>query len=152
MAARHRLLHIDHTIAQWMHRHGHRLHRVPLALLFLWFGLLKLFGQPTATSLIAKTVYLGDPAVTVPILGAWEAAIGVCLLWKPLFRLGVLLLAVRLPGTAIARFAHMEVCWVSFPLVPTAAGAYLIKDLVLIGAAIVIGGTVHREPPPGHHH
>jgi uncharacterized membrane protein YkgB len=48
---------LDRRIARWMARWGHPLHRVSLGLLFVWFGLLKTFEFPTATSLLAHTVY-----------------------------------------------------------------------------------------------
>ena len=32
--------------------------------------------------------------------------------------------------------------WVRFPLVPTLEGQYIIKNIVLVSAAIVLGATV----------
>lgn len=149
MINRTRLERIDRNAAAWMHRWGHYLHRVFLGWLFLWFGLLKVFEHDSATSLIAKTVYYGDPAMTVKLLGLWEALIGLCLLHRALLRVALLLLFVRLPGTLLALILQSEVCFVSFPLVPSIEGQYLIKDLILFGAAAVIGGTVRRTPTPG---
>jgi len=135
----------DHDVAEWMHRWGHYVHRLPLGFLFLWFGMLKVFGQESATSLIARTVYFGDPAITVPMLGLWEAAIGVCLIYRPMLRVGLLLLFIRLPGTMLALVLQWEVCFHHVPFAPTVEGQYLIKDLILFGAAMVIGGTVRWE-------
>lgn len=120
----------DADVASWMHQWGHFLHRIPLALLFIWFGLLKVFGHTSATTLIAKTVYFGDPALTVPLLGLWEAAIGICLLCKPLMRIGLLLLFVRLPGTLLALILQWDVCFDIVPIAPTVEGQYLIKDQI----------------------
>jgi hypothetical protein len=39
------------------------------------------------------------------------------------------------------------VCFVHAPWEPTLEGQYIIKNLVLISAAIVVGGTV-RHPRP----
>lgn len=148
-----RLEDFDRAVADWMERWGHRVHRLTLGTVFLWFGLLKVLGYESATSLIAHTVYFTSPEIMVPILGYWEAAIGVCLFFLPLTRLGLLLLAIRLPGTLLALVLRPDVCFVGVPLVPSPEGQYLIKDLLLFGAALVIGGTVREEHRrPGVYH
>lgn len=136
----------DRRIGQWMQTYGHITHRLALAFLFLWFGLLKTYGHKTATSLLAHTVYWGSPGVMVPVLGWWEVAIGLCLLFRRLIRIGLLLLVIRLLGTLLAFFLLPEVCFNGSVLVPTPEGQYLVKDLVLFTAAMIIGGTVRREP------
>ncbi len=148
VAERKRFEQIDRDINAWMHRYGHYLHRVGLGWFFIWLGLLKVFGYESATSLIAETVYFGDPSVTVPLLGLWEAAIGFCLLRRRLIRIGLLLLFIRLPGTALALMIQTDITFDGSLLVPSIHGQYLIKDLILFGAAAVIGGTVRSRPSP----
>ncbi len=140
-----RLDSLDLKIARWMHRTGHRFDRLLIGALFIWFGSLKMAGLPSATSIIAKTVYFGDPTVTVPILGAWEAAIGICLIHRPFLRAALLLLFIRLPGTLLALILKFDVCFDGAIWAPTIQGQYLIKDFVLIGTAMIIGGTVRDE-------
>ncbi|MEM7808795.1 MAG: hypothetical protein AAF561_11860, partial [Planctomycetota bacterium] len=70
---------LDAGVASFMDRTGHGVERIMLGSLFVWFGTLKLVGEESATSIIAKTVYVGSPEVTVPALGVWEMAIGICL-------------------------------------------------------------------------
>lgn len=142
----------DHLVATAMERYGHMLHRVTLGLVFIWFGTLKIVGVTTATSIIAHTVYIGSPQTTVPILGLWEAIIGVCLILRPLVRVAILLLAMRLVGTLLALIIMHEACFQSTPWAPTIEGQFLIKDLMLFGAAMVIGGTVRAEPAAGVRH
>lgn len=139
---------MDLRLGLWLEKYGHVAHRVSLALLFVWFGLLKPLGHKTATSLLAHTIYWGDPEVMVPILGWWEVTIGVCLLIRPLNRVALLLLVIRLPGTILAFILLPEVCFDGSPLTPTIEGQYLVKDLVLFTAAMIIGGTVRRERAP----
>lgn len=135
----------DRRIGQWMQTYGHVTHRVALASLFVWFGLLKTYGHKTATSLLAHTVYWGSPQVMVPILGWWEVAIGLCLLFRRLNRVALLLLAIRLPGTLLAFVLLPDVCFNGSVWVPTPEGQYLVKDLVLFTAAMIIGGTLRQE-------
>ena len=43
--------------------------RFSLAIIFIWFGALKPFGQSPAVELVTKTVYWFDPQIFIPILG-----------------------------------------------------------------------------------
>ena len=139
---------IDRAIASWMDRHGLLLLRISLAVIFIWFGALKPFRISPADDLIQRTVYWFDPDVFIPVLGVWEALIGVCLLFRPLIRVAILLLFLQMPGTFLPLVLLPEVCFTSAPWAPTLEGQYIIKNLVLISAAIVVGGTVRRTPTP----
>lgn len=136
---------IDRTIFSAFHRHGHKMHRISLGLLFVWFGLLKPFGEKTTTSLLAHTIYFFPPEKVLPLLGWWEVAIGLCLMLKPLVRISLFLQFVRIPGTILAFFMHPEVCFVRIPFMPSPEGQYLIKDIVILFAGIAIAGTVYNE-------
>jgi uncharacterized membrane protein YkgB len=116
--------------------------RVSLAVIFIWFGVLKPLGMSPAQSLVERTVYWVDPAVFVPLLGWWEVAIGVCMLVRPLIRVAILLLFLQMPGTALPLMLLPDVCFVDFPFGLTLEGQYIVKNLVLISAALVIGGGV----------
>lgn len=142
---------IDRLVSRTTERLGHGAHRWGIALFFVWLGLLKVFGQKTTTSLIAHTVYLGEPELMVPLLGWWEVTIGVCLMVRPLVRLAILLLVIRLPGTVMALVLKSDICFAGSPLLPTPEGQYLIKDVVLFSAALLIGGTVRSDrDEPSH--
>ena len=142
---RNRLGSLDDWIIDWLDRYGHRLHRLSLGGLFVWLGLLKPMGHKTATSLLAHTIYWGSPETMVLVLGWWEVAIGIAMLYKPAVRGALLLLLLRIPGTLLAFVLLPDVTFVSFPLVPTPEGQYLIKDLVLFFAAMAIGGSIRHE-------
>ncbi len=137
---------IDSAIAQWMKRNGHFFLRMSLGFIFIWFGALKPFGLSPAQALITKTVYWFDPAIFIPILGWWEVLIGLCLLVRPLIRLGIFLLVLQMSGTVLPLFILPEVCFKQVPFVLTLEGQYIIKNLILISAAIVVGGTVRKSP------
>jgi uncharacterized membrane protein YkgB len=109
---------------------------------FIWFGALKPFGDSPANDVIAKTIYWFDPNIFIPILGYWEVLIGICLIYTPLIRFGLLLLALQMPGTFLPLILRPEICFVNFPFELTLEGQYIIKNLVLIGAAMVVGGRL----------
>ena len=116
--------------------------RFSLAITFIWFGALKPFGQSPAVDLITKTVYWFDPDIFIPILGIWEMLIGICLLFPPLIRVGLGLLALQMPGTFLPLVLLPEVCFTSFPFDLTLEGQYIVKNLVLIGAGLVVGSKL----------
>ena len=57
-------------------------------------------------------------------------------------RITLLLLFLQMPGTALPLVVLPEVVWTVFPFGLTLEGQYIIKNLVLIGAGLVLGGTV----------
>lgn len=128
-----------------MHDYAPWLLRVSLALVFIWFGALKPLGMSPANELVARTVVWFPPRVFLPILGVWEVLIGICLLIKPLNRAGLLLLFLQMPGTMLPLFLLPDVCFDRIPWIPTLEGQYIIKNLVLISAAIAVGGAA-RSP------
>lgn len=138
----------DEAIAGWMDRWGLPLLRFSLGVVFVWFGALKLVGLSPAAELVARTVYLVSPETFLPVLGLWEIAIGCCLIYRPLLRLGILLLFLQMPGTFLPLVVLPEVTFTAFPYAPTLEGQYIVKNLVLIGAAIVVGGTVRGRKRP----
>lgn len=136
---------LDATVAAWMDRWSVPVLRVAVAVVFIWFGALKVFDVSPAADLVASTVYLVPPEIFVPVLGVWEVAIGLCLLYRPLIRVGILLLFLQLPGTFLPIVLLPEVVFTTFPHALTVEGQYIVKNLVIIGAALVIGGTVRSE-------
>lgn len=143
-----RLRGFDRHILMLLRRYSHWLHRISLGLLFVWFGLLKPLGHKTTTSILAQTVYWGDPETVLLILGWSEVAIGVCLMVRPLVKLAVFLLVLRLPGVILAFILLPEVCFYDFPFAPTPEGQYLIKDLVIFFATLAIVGGLQEERSP----
>ena len=122
--------------------------RWTLAVVFIWFGLLKPFDASPANDLVKRTIYWLPPDTFLPVLGWWETAIGICLLWRPLVRLGVLLLFLQMPGTFLPLFVLPEVCFRRFPFELTMEGQYIVKNLVIIAAAIVVGSRARPLPRP----
>ena len=101
-----------------------------------------------AEELVRNTVFFLPHDIFFPILGVWEVLIGLFLLYRPTIRAGLFLLFLQMPGTAMPLLLLPDVCFAAFPFGLTLEGQYIIKNLVLIGAAIVIGGTVSRKPSP----
>ena len=137
-----KLTEIDRTIIGLLNRFSLPALQLSLGIIFIWFGALKPFGNSPANEVITKTIYWFDPEIFIPILGIWEMAIGICLLVTPLIRIGLFLLALQMPGTFLPLILRPEICFVDVPFDLTLEGQYIIKNLVLIGAAIVVGSRL----------
>lgn len=117
--------------------------RLAIGVVFIWFGALKTVGDLSpAYDLVAKTVYWLTPEIIVPLLGLWEVAIGIAFIFTPLTRAAILLLALQMPGTFLPLILLPEVCFNVFPFGLTLEGQYIVKNLVIIGSALVIGSRV----------
>ena len=135
----------DQQLTQWMHKIGFALLRYSLAIVFIWFGILKPLGLSPAADLVSRTVYWFDAAWFVPFLGWWEVAIGLFLLFRPTVKLALLLLFIQMPGTFLPLIILPEVTFVDLPFVLSLEGQYIVKNLSLIAAAITVGGVVNRS-------
>ena len=133
----------DKNITAWMGKYGLLILRVCLGIIFLWFGVLKFFkGLSPAEDLVRNTVYFMDPDIFIPILALWESVIGLGLITGKYMRLTLLLLFLQMPGTILPLFILPEKVWTIFPYGLTLEGQYIIKNLVLISAGLVLGATV----------
>jgi uncharacterized membrane protein YkgB len=131
---------IDGWITASMNKYGPPLLRYALGIVFVWFGALKIVGVSPAGGLVSATVYFVPPEIFVPLLGVWEVVIGLCLFVRRFIRAGILLLAFQMPGTFLPVLLLPAVVFTTFPYGLTVEGQYIIKNLVIIGAALVVGG------------
>ena len=110
--------------------------RGSLGITFVWFGALKLAGEPTLpASLIAAITPFIDPDLSVPLVGAFEVVLGAGLLIGR--GMGVFLIAatVHLLGTLLVLFVRPDVAFMDGnPLLLSVEGEYVVKNLVLLAA------------------
>ena len=133
----------DAKLISFMEKAGMPFLRLAIGVVFIWFGALKTVGDLSpAYDLVSKTVYWLTPEIIVPLLGLWEVAIGVAFIFTPLTRIAILLLALQMPGTFLPLILLPEVCFNVFPFGLTLEGQYIVKNLVIIGSALVIGSRV----------
>jgi uncharacterized membrane protein YkgB len=134
---------VDLGITRWMARYGITLLRVALGLVFVWFGALKLQpGMSPAEDLVRATVPFLPGHLFLPFLGVWEILIGLGFLTGRALRGTILLLFLQMPGTMAPVFLLPERVFTSFPFALTLEGQYVVKNLVLVAAALVVGATV----------
>ncbi|MEO6876453.1 MAG: hypothetical protein ABI222_16670 [Opitutaceae bacterium] len=120
--------------------------RASLALIFVWFGLLKIFGVSPAAELVSRTFFFIPSRIVVPTLGLAEFVIGVCFIVRRLLPLGLVLLALHLPGTFLSFIVVPDMCFNHSIFLLTTDGEFILKNLLLISAALFLAGTRARDP------
>ncbi|MGH2349655.1 MAG: hypothetical protein ACRDFT_09350 [bacterium] len=139
---------IDDTMILTMRERGVPALRITLGIVFVWFGVLKVIDRSPVGELVAGTVYWVDPAWFVPFLGAWEVLVGIGLLTDIALRLVLLLFWLQMAGTFLVLILRPDLAFQSGnPLLLTTTGEFVIKNLVLIAAGLVVGSTVRRLKP-----
>ncbi len=134
---------LDRTITRFMARHGVTLLRISIGVVFFWFGALKLVPQLSpAEDLIRQSITFLPMNLFLPFLALWEMAIGVGFITGKFMRVTILLLFLQMPGTLSPIVLRPDLVFTHFPFGLTLEGQYMIKNLVLISAALVVGATV----------
>ena len=136
---------VDTAVVQFMSRWGIPLLRVALGVVFIWFGGLKIFRVSPVSDLVAQTVYWVSPKFFVPFLVAWELVVGLGLLFGIYLRAVLFLFFLQMGGTFLVLVMHPEIAFQrGNPLLLTTVGEFVIKNIVLISAGLVIGSTVRK--------
>jgi uncharacterized membrane protein YphA (DoxX/SURF4 family) len=141
---------LDSRIRRWMGLHGITLLRISLGIIFLWFGALKFFSglspaQDLAIRTINKLTFGFVPShISILILATWESLIGLGLLTNTFMRATLFLLFLQMIGAGAPLVLFPHEAFAIIPIVPTLEGQYILKNLVLVSAGVVIGATVGR--------
>ncbi|HVY35722.1 MAG TPA: hypothetical protein VG982_00375 [Candidatus Paceibacterota bacterium] len=135
----------DERLIRFFRRISEPTARIALFVIFFWFGLLKLIGLSPADALVhslfERTIHF-IPFDTFYILFALlECAIGIMFLIKGLERIVIPLLFLHMITTFLPLIVLPHLTWRA-PFVPTLEGQYIIKNLVIIAAAIGIAANL----------
>ena len=119
--------------------------RIPLFVIFFWFGFLKIINLSPAQNLVIDTVYwmpFFEAESWTIIIGYWEVLIAILFLFKRTTLVAMVLLLLQMTGTFLPLIILPEVTFQnSNPFLPTLEGQYIIKNIIIITAALIIGGS-----------
>jgi uncharacterized membrane protein YkgB len=133
------------SFSEKIEKHSVIIMRIALAIVYIWFGGLKIIGISPAGDLVEQTVFWFKPEIFIPILGICEVLIGLGLLIKRFVPLTIILLLLHMVATVFPLFILTDACFDAFPYRPTLVGQYIIKNLVLVAGALVIAGKHNRK-------
>lgn len=140
----HRLHVIEDKIIDWMSVNGIYLLRISVGIIFFWFGFQKFFpGISSAEDIATRTIDVLSFGIvqapfSMPILATWETLIGLGFLTGKFLRTTVILLYLQMAGTIFPLFVFPDETFHMVPFVPTIEGQYILKNIILITAAMVI--------------
>jgi uncharacterized membrane protein YkgB len=144
------LLYRGNKVADWLSRHSVDILRVSLGLIFLGFGALKFFpGASPAEALVMRTIDtltfgVVDGRNAVLLTALMECFIGLTLVTGKFLRTGLLVLGGSLIGIMsplVLFFGDL------FPGTPTLEAQYVLKDIVLAAAGLVIAAKALSASP-----
>lgn len=120
--------------------------RILLGVLFVWFGALKVSGSSPVATMVSGTLPWLNPDVAVVGLGSVEILLGVGLATGLMLRLALPILVAHLAGTFLT-FVMLPDLMISGqnPLMLTEPGEFVVKNLVLISAALVLMTHARRR-------
>lgn len=114
-----------------------------LFVVFFWFGAIKLTGLSPANDLVRELL------VQIPIMNMWpfesfivvlgliEMLIAVLFLFKKTTTLAIIILIPHMFTTMLPLLLLPDLTWQSF-LIPTLAGQYIIKNIVIVALALSV--------------
>ncbi len=138
---------LDDAVAGFLERYGITLLRLALAVVFIWFGVLKVIDRSPVEDLVKDTIYFLPEDTFFVILGIWEIVIGIGLLIPVALRLTLLLFWLQMAGTFLSLIILPDRAFQDGnPFMLDVTGEFIVKNLVLIAAGLVIGSTVRRRP------
>lgn len=141
------ILNLDTHILQFLWKYSDEIGRIALAIIFVWFGALKVIALSPANGLVGmlldQTFLSFIPYdVFLVAFGMVEVCIGLLFLIPKLERIAILLLLIHMVTTVLPLFLLPSVAW-QMPFVPTLEGQYILKNAALIALAFGIGAHLH---------
>jgi putative oxidoreductase len=144
-----RLETVDRSVRERLVRLGPPLLRVSLGIVFVWFGMLKVVGASAVGGLVASTIPF-DASWFVPALGVLEVAIGLAFIAGRFLRLALPIFALQLVGTLLVLLVLPDIAFEQDnPLMLSLVGEFVVKNLVLLSAGIVVASKVKPLRPAG---
>ena len=136
---------LDRLLIEFNRRHSMRMLRVTLALVFLWFGALKIFDVSPAADLVAKSLPFMPARAAVLLMGLVELVVGIGLLSGWAIRVVLVVFFAQMVGTLLTLVLQPGVSFEGGnPLRLSLTGEFIVKNLVLITAGLAILGAVPK--------
>ena len=140
----------DALVIHRMRRIAMPLARIALFVVFFWFGVLKLMdispADPLVEALLARTMPFVPFDPFRIFFGLYEMVIGAAFFLPGFERLAVALLLPHMATTFLPLVLLPDLTWASI-LVPTFAGQYIIKNLVIVALALSLAAHLHPAKP-----
>lgn len=138
----------DASLHAWLRAHAITMLRVAVGVIILVFGVLKYFpGVSPAEELTKKTTDaltfgLVPSDVAIVVVATLETILGLLLITGRFLRVAIYLLAGQLIGVLAPLVLFPERLFDGPHGAPTLEGQYVIKDLIIVAAGLVVASTL----------
>ncbi|MDO6517367.1 doxx family protein [Zobellia galactanivorans] len=118
--------------------------QISIAIVYLWFGVLKFFNDVSPAEELAKetitslTFGLIPPNVSIVLLALLEVGIGTFLLFDLFRKQTVIVTLLHMVCTFSTLLLLNEASFTFSPFAPTLLGQYVIKNLIIVAALVSI--------------
>ncbi|CAZ96415.1 DoxX family membrane protein [Zobellia galactanivorans] len=118
--------------------------QISIAIVYLWFGVLKFFNDVSPAEELAKETItslsfgLIPPNVSIILLALLEVGIGTFLLFDLFRKQTVIVTLLHMVCTFSTLLLLNEASFTFSPFAPTLLGQYIIKNLIIVAALISI--------------
>ena len=138
---------LDTTMNQWLVAHSITLLRIGMGIVFLGFGVLKFFpgispieDLATRTTQVLTFGLLRGP-IAMDFVAGLECIIGICFITGRFLRFGVWLMAAQMIGAMSPLVIFPGELFAGPFHAPTLVAQYIVKDIILVAAGMVIAST-----------
>tara|TARA_R110002050_G_scaffold107424_2_gene217814 strand:+ start:6902 stop:7318 length:417 start_codon:yes stop_codon:yes gene_type:complete len=121
-----------------------RILSISIGIVYLWFGFLKFFPGLSPADLLAKqtisllTFDLLPENIGILLLAIFEVVIGLCLIFNLQLKRIIIAAIIHLVLTFIPVVFFPEISFSKAPFSLTLVGQYIIKNIVIISALLLI--------------
>lgn len=130
---------LDAKISKFTNINLDSLTRISLAIIYVWFGALKIVVESPAEEFAKKTVeFTGVENELFILIGFWEIFLGLLFLFKKYTRLAGILFALHISATFLPFITIPDSVFANFPFEFTLEGQYVVKNLLLITAVLTL--------------
>lgn len=138
-------MHIAH---ETLHLWATRVLRVSLALVFVWFGVLKIAGVSPVVGIIAKSYpFIAEIPTFYFLLALLEIVLGIGILIPRLVSLSAWIMVGHLLVATLGVLLSPQAFAGGFPLL-SVVGEFVVKNFVLIAGALVVISENEKQPVP----
>lgn len=138
---------LEHRVAALVQPVSLAILRMSLGVVFIWFGALKVADVTPVAPLVAGTVPWLDAAWFVPLLGAVEVLVGIAVIAGRRLTAVSCVLVAHLTGTLLVFVLQPHVAFQDGnPLLLTTEGEFVMKNVVLISAGLVLASRLQARP------
>lgn len=128
----------------WLSQNAMNLLRISIGIIYVWFGALKFFPNLSPADQLAKdTIYLITFGlipnnISIILLALWETLLGFVLIVGVWRRAVFYILLLHMACTFVPLFFFVDVSFTNSPYAFTLVGQYIMKNLIIICAALVL--------------